>query len=214
MNLQNYRQRLERLRGERDMQCRQRDSAAKALTTAERVLTNTEDAQRILQLVAQQTQQELEYHVSELVTLALSAVFDDPYEFAIDFEIKRGKTECGLSFIRHEESMNPLDASGGGPVDVTGFALRVSLWALERPRIRPTIVLDEPFKHLSRNLQPRACEMLKQLSAKLGLQFIMITHSAALIEAADKVFEVDMVQRDGWWVSRVMEATNETHNNN
>ena len=32
--------------------------------------------------------------------------------------------------------------------------------------------------------------MLKEISEKLGLQIIMVTHSEELIEAADKVFTI------------------------
>jgi len=57
-------------------------------------------------------------------------------------------------------------------------------------RISNTIVLDEPFRFLSRELQGRAGEMLKLLSQKLGIQFIFVTHVQDLVEAADRVFEV------------------------
>ena len=48
-----------------------------------------EKSQAITQQVAQQTQQQLEYHVSEIVSLALSAVLPDPYKLAVEFSIRR-----------------------------------------------------------------------------------------------------------------------------
>ena len=43
---------------------------------------------------------------------------------------------------------------------------------------------------LSRELQPKAGEMIKMLSDKLKIQFIIITHNQDIIESADKVFEI------------------------
>jgi|TARA_Y100000310_G_C20627424_1_gene786734 DNA repair exonuclease SbcCD ATPase subunit len=51
-------------------------------------------------------------------------------------------------------------------------------------------LLDEPFKFLSKNLLPRASELLKELSEKLDLQFIMVTHLDELTDCADKTFDV------------------------
>ena len=46
------------------------------------------------------------------------------------------------------------------------------------------------MRFLSRDLHHKATEMLKEISEKLGLQIIMVTHSEELIEAADKVFTI------------------------
>ena len=36
----------------------------------------------------------------------------------------------------------------------------------------------------------KAAEMLKELSDRLGVQIVMVTHNPALLESADKVFKV------------------------
>lgn len=185
--------RLNRKAGERDavrkalLAC---GADAQALQTR---LISVEEAQQILQLVAQETQKNIVVHISDIVTTALDAVFEsDAYEFRIDFVQKRGRTEAELYFERDGNRCDPLTASGGGAVDVAAFALRVALWSLVNhgSRISNTIVLDEPFRFLSRELQGRAGEMLKMLSQKLGIQFIFVTHVQDLVEAADRVFEV------------------------
>lgn len=153
---------------------------------------NLEDilkAQKIVQQVAQETQDQLSFQISDLVSLALAAVFPDPYEFRVEFVQRRGKTEADLEFVRDGQPHSPLFSSGGGPVDVASFALRVSLWSLAKSS-RPVIVLDEPFKHLSRDLHGRAAEMLRTLAREVGLQVIMVSHSEELVEGADRVFYV------------------------
>lgn len=144
----------------------------------------------VLQKVGKETQEALEYRISELVNLALSAVFEEPYTLKPVFEVKRGKTECRLVFEKDGKEYNPIDASGGGVVDIAAFALRLTCLTLIKPRPRSLLVLDEPFRFLSADLQPKAADMLSELSNRLGIQVIMVTHNEELIHNADRVFNV------------------------
>jgi len=162
---------------------------------------NALKARKVIQKVAQDTQQELEYHVSNLVTMAEHAIFDDPYNFEIEFVQRRNKTECDLWFSRNDVRQDPMSSAGGGALDVASFALRCSFWALNRTR--PVIVLDEPFKFLSRDLQEKASQMIKSVSEKLHIQFIIVSHIDELIGSADKIFRV---QQGGDGVSEVIEV--------
>ena len=151
-----------------------------------------DEARVIIQTVAQDTQKELEYHVSELTTLAMAAVFPDPYNLSLTFDLKRGRTEAVLSFERGDGlKVHPMNASGGGPVDVGAFALRVTMWSLSQKTI-PVILLDEPFRFLSTDLQERAAEVLQDVSKKLGIQFILVTHEEELVTNADKCIHVSI----------------------
>ncbi|NIU00181.1 MAG: hypothetical protein GWN01_04340, partial [Nitrosopumilaceae archaeon] len=51
--------------------------------------------------------------------------------------------------------------------------------------------MDEPLKWLKGGDLPiKGSHMIKEISKKLGIQIIMISHSPELIEGADRVFEV------------------------
>jgi hypothetical protein len=189
----NLRTQLTRKQGQKD---RVASELAKAEDTAarfQREIQFTETARAIIQKVAKATQAELEYYISELVTLAFASVFPNPYEFSVQFVEKRGKTECEMKFIRDGHTVNPMYASGGGPLDVACSTLQFTIWSLNKTR--PIIGLDEPFRFLSRDLQPKAAAMIKEISRKLKLQILMVTHSPDLIESADRVFRVSL--KDG-----------------
>ena len=156
-------------------------------------LFSFEKARAIMQLVAKETQEQLEYKISELVSLGLSAIFDNPYELVLNYEIKRGKTEADLLFKRGENVVKPMLSSGGGAVDVAAMGLRIAIWSLKSPRTRNTIVMDEPFRFLSKQHQVKAGQLLSEISSKLGIQIIMVTHNQEFISAADKVFNVKKV---------------------
>jgi len=162
------------------------------LKEKKRSLIRHEQAREIVREVGLKTQQQLQFHIEDVVSMALDAVFPDPYKFTIDFVQRRNKTECDLYFVRDGNKVDPLTASGVGAVDVAAFALRIASWSMMQPRTRNTIILDEPFRFLSENYQEQASIMLKEISQKLGIQFILVTHEQTLTEAADKVFEVSI----------------------
>lgn len=150
-----------------------------------------EDAQTFLQKVAQETQEHLKFKIEDIVNLALETCFPGEYSFRLNFNISRGKTEAELVFLSQssDRPIDPMNASGGGVVDIACFALRIASYVLEQG-IDNVIVLDEPMKFVSKDLLNSAGEILKVLSTKLGLQIIMVTHENKFIDIADKVFEV------------------------
>lgn len=161
------------------------------LASLDKRMKTIEVAQAFIQKVAKETQEHLRFEVEDIVNLALETCFPGEYEFRLDFNIARGKTEARLVFLSQKtgREVDPMNASGGGVVDLTAFALRIACYALERG-IDNVIILDEPFRFISRDLQSRAGEILRMLSTKLGVQVIMVTHIAEMIDVADRVFEV------------------------
>jgi hypothetical protein len=216
--LSSMRKALDRRTGERDYIRGEFTQASKDAGTLQNLCLELEEAQRVIQTVAQMTQKELEFHISSLVSLALAAVFDDPYEFIVEFVQRRGRTECDLWFVRSSNTggagvsgksgatgdnkgntldtrtrIDPMTASGGGAVEVASFALRVALWSMATPRTRNTLLLDEPLKFLKGDILPeRGSRMIQLLSERLGLQIIMVSHIADQIEGANRRIEVKL----------------------
>jgi len=150
----------------------------KALKKARQHLANAEQARDLIQSVAQMVQQEAHQQIAAVVTRGLQTVFDEPYTFRIDFEKKRGRTEAKLIFERDGLELDPLSSSGGGVIDVAAFTLRVACLLLSRPAVRPVLLLDEPFKNVSKTngYLDRIPQLLEGLCEDLGIQIIMVTH--------------------------------------
>lgn len=191
-NILDLRNQLEQRKGRRDQVQESLEKAKQAVKEKKRDLRRHEQAREIIREVGLKTQQQLQIHISDITTLALEAVFPNPYALIAEFVERRNKTECDIYFARDGNQVDPLSAAGGGVVDIASFALRVASWSMQIPRSRNTLILDEPFRYLSTGLLPRAGEMLKQISEKLGLQIIMVTHSEELADAADQIFRVSM----------------------
>jgi len=165
---------------------------SEALVGLDKRKHNITKARWVVQEVAKETQQELEFRIAGLVTMAQAAIFEDPYNFVVRFVVRRNRTECDLLFERDGNEWYPLkeEASGGGPIDVACLALRCAFMSMEQPRSRPVLIMDQPGSNVSPDLQHKFSGMIKKISEKLGLQVIMISHAVDAVDYADKVFDV------------------------
>lgn len=150
----------------------------------------------LIQQAALDTQQQLRYHLEELVQHAIDAVFPGKYTFRVAFEIKNGRTGAQIYLDKDGTRMDPLDSNGGGVVDIISLALRIASWGISRTR--PVLLLDEPFKFLSARYRPLIGEMLAGVAHRLGLQIIMVTHDPDMVEVADRVFTIDQKERKSY----------------
>jgi len=171
--------RISSLRRKYDEACNVLDSETLGLKKARLRLSDLLEAQDIAQRAAEQVQKQAHSQICRIVSMCLEAVFDDPYEFRINFERKRGKTEANLVFVRDGEIFDdPLHESGGGQVDVASFALRISSLLLSRPVLRRFVVMDQPFPNVSeeKGYIDRIPEMILNLSKQFKIQFFIVTH--------------------------------------
>lgn len=192
MNVQTLRNKLEQAKGAKAQVETSLTNLQVQLKEKGRSLRQHEQAKEIIRTVGLQTQQSLQISISDITSLALEAVFPDPYELKVEFVQRRNKTECDLYFVRDGNKIDPLTASGVGAVDVAAFALRIASWSMSTPHSNNVIILDEPFRFLSENYQELAGNMLKEISQKLHIQFLIISHNSTLASCADKTFNVSI----------------------
>lgn len=151
-----------------------------ALAVIREDIAHTTEGLTIAQGVAEEIQTRAHRQIADIVSRSLEAVFDEPYEFKILFEQKRGRTEASLVFEREGLQVDPMSASGGGVVDVAAFALRLSCLLLSRPPLQRLLVLDEPFRFVSVEYRERVRSLLETLAVELDCQFIVVTHQSEL----------------------------------
>ena len=194
MKVQDLRRTLEQQKGKKEQIEMTISTLQGNLKSRKISLLHHQKAREVIRTVSIKTQQQLQYHISDITSMALESIFTNPYRLEVEFVERRNKTECDLYFVREGERVDPLSASGGGAVDVASFALRVASWSMMNPRGRNTIILDEPFRFLSADNQEKASVMLKELSHRMGIQFIIVTHEPILAAYADKIFEVKIAK--------------------
>ncbi len=177
--LEQYQKRLSALHAEYKHAAKQVREERNALAEARELVACTEEAQRIIQEVAQRVQQKAHDQIASVVSLCLEAVFDNPYRFVIRFVQKRGRTEAVLVFVdKDEHELDPMAGVGGGVKDVAAFALRLSNISLSQPQKRKLVIMDEPFQFLKPYAKygPRIRPLLEQLKTDLGVQMILVNN--------------------------------------
>lgn len=141
-------------------------------------LSGTEDVYELVKATAIHNQTQCQVRISSIVTRCLESVFpENRYTFSLVFEEKRNQTEarCILK-DKDGNEFDPMTENGGGLVDVVTFGLRVACLVLTRPRPAKILILDEPFRFLSREYRGPVARLMEQLSSELGIQVIMVTH--------------------------------------
>ena len=152
------------------------ESTERELNEAVAELEVCEQALQIVQGVAKEVQNRAGIKISEVVTRCLEAVFDESYVFKIQFEQKRNATEAKLLLFKDGQEIDPADSVGGGVLDVASLALRVAALIFAVPHPRRLLILDEPFRFVSKRYRQRVAELLQVLADEFDFQIIMVTH--------------------------------------
>jgi len=171
----------------------------------------------VIRTAAVKVQQTVHDQIASVVTRCLAAVFEaDAPEFRIVFEKKRGKTQARLVFVQDGKEIDPQDGDAGGLLDVAAFALRLAALRLAVPRPRQLLVLDEPFRMLSKDYSERAAALLLALSKELGIQIVMVTHNENFKVGTVYQFEQGGVEKSqgGEVVSRVLDGPRKNNTKN
>ena len=199
MDISTYEKAYNRSIGRKQVLTEQNTSLTSSIESSTKRLGYIEQAQALIQKVAQETQEQLTFQIEDVVNTALSTCFPDEYKFHMNIEIKRNNTEASLILTKNGVDINPMEAVGGGVLDVVSMGLRIASWSLSG--YNNILIIDEGFKFLSRDLQPKMADILQEISEKLEVQFIQVSHSPDIIEKSDRVFTIAL--SDG--VSRITE---------
>jgi DNA repair exonuclease SbcCD ATPase subunit len=114
--------------------------------------------------------------------------------------------EMGILDKLSGQTYDIITSFGGGICDIVSLALRVALLVKWQPSLSRILILDEACKHVAVKDQELLSTFVRKLSEALGVQFIWISHSDILQQAAHKIFEV--TKNDG--LSTAQEKSAET----
>lgn len=156
----------------------------------------------IIAEVSRLAQTKIKKDVEDITTKAIRGVFGREFDLVLKMEYKRSKFECQVLIEEDGELWVPKDDYGIGLSDMVGFVLRIVLIHLEQPRKIDTLILDEPFRFMG-SLSPLAGMLMKEISEKLGLQIIILTHDEALASIADVKYMVERNSASGSYVNLV-----------
>jgi hypothetical protein len=171
---------------------RQQGVAAAATSNAELY----ELANAVLTSVADEEQARVVLALEQLVTRGLQVVFDDSLSFHVVTSVRSSRAEVDFVVRTTLPDADPIDtpvidARGGGLAAVVGFMMRVVV-VLLTPGARRLFVLDESFGNVSAEYEGRLAEFIRQLCERAGVQVILVTHSDAYSDFADRHYRLEL----------------------
>lgn len=188
MNLVEMRNKINNLSQELEIKKREIKAKKDLQISLEVDIKNIGKARELILAAASITQENVKFNLSNIVNLSMKTVLKDPPKFVVDIVTRRNQTEIDLLIEEKGIRQSPLDSVGGGAIDIIAFALRISLWLLKQSS--NVFILDEPFRNVSHSYQEKMGQLLKILSEKMEIQFILISHQKKVDQFSDRVFQV------------------------
>lgn len=150
--------------------------------------------QKLTELKKKETTEKIE----KIISFGLQTIFEDSsYQFKILDSIKKKQVVYDFRVFsdafKTEYGVSILDSRGGGIVNIVSFLLRVVLLCMVDKSAERFIALDEPFNNLSENFHENLVSAVKQISEKLNVQILIVTHQKSLEAFGDKVYELKQV---------------------
>ncbi|BCC18323.1 chromosome partitioning protein ParA [Bacillus paranthracis] len=181
--------------GQRDLLVKQQKSAEARKEKAEEQLGEFDLVQILLQKTSDYARQQAKRRIEEIVTSALTVVFDKDYRFEIEIAVK-GNQPVAEYWLQSEDvrtQLKPPDYDrGGGVADVVSLALRLAVGEISG--VRGPLFLDEVGKMVSKEYAPNVAYFLKQYSHKFNRQIVLITHNQDLAEIGEVSLHVTQIK--------------------
>lgn len=162
----------------------------------------------LLTRIGEDQQAAAQRQIEDLVTRALQVVFDKTLSFHVIQSVRANQPQVDFvirSTLTASEDTPAaaaqgapviidtpvMEARGGGMAVVVAFLLRLVVLLLT-PGARRVLFLDESFSHVSAEYEPRLAEFLREVCDRAGVQIVMITHSTAYEDLADKHYRLEL----------------------
>lgn len=149
-------------------------------------------ASEVLKRIGDQKKKKTVEIFEKVTTAAIKEAFGFDYNFVIDINSENKRVSTKFKLVNQDgNELDIMDGVGGGLIDVISFVLRVLILASARPKRSQVMFLDESFRCVSAEYRPKVATLLKSLSKRIGIQFLLVTHQTELLEAADVAYQLE-----------------------
>ena len=126
---------------------------------------------------------------TSLVTEALTSIFEKDIRFNIKLYSYRNEPAIDVSVIENNLEVDPQKSCGGGLNDIISFVIKIIFIYLKKSsRI---IILDEPLKFLSRDYIEQSSNFIHDISKRMNIQIILVSHKPDLEINCDKLITIE-----------------------
>ena len=126
---------------------------------------------------------------TSLVTEALCSIFEKDIKFEIKLYSYRNEPAIDVTVTEGELEVDPQKSCGGGVNDIISLVLKIIFIYLKgSTRI---LILDESLKFLSRNYLEQASSFISDISKRMNLQVILVSHKPELEVNCDNIILIE-----------------------
>ena len=126
---------------------------------------------------------------TNLVTEALTSIFEKNIKFEIKLYSYRKEPAVDIMVIEDELEVDPQKSCGGGVNDIISLVLKVIFIYLKNSN--RILILDESLKFLSRNYLEQASNFIRDISERMNLQIILVSHKPELEVGCDNLITIE-----------------------
>jgi DNA repair exonuclease SbcCD ATPase subunit len=172
---------------ERDQLLKMKDEIFEKMSAID--IESLEKVSSILQKLSEKQRYQACKKLESLCTFALQYSLSTNYEMEIDLSKFRGKPSADVYIKKIDSGIrtSPIDGNGGGVIDIVSIALRFVTMQVHEPFIDGPVILDEPYKMVSKEFIPMISEFMKKLSSDFGRQIILSTHNEFLSQVDNQI---------------------------
>lgn len=162
------------------------------LTQAEERVAILKPAQEVLEHLEETWAGQYEAKLGALGSMGLNAVFpDNHYEVLLEHTTKRGTAHLDIILVKDDKRVRIKGGSGGSLVQLLAYLLRHLTTVSIHPPLRRILVLDEPFSQLAQAQRPAVSTLVRDITYKLGVQSILVSHEDELVDCADVAYAIN-----------------------
>ncbi len=191
MTIQEFREDLRKRKTENEILKKQVSEIEEEMSQNVRKYGCVKDALKIIEGIALERRNKLKDGICNVVTETIKTLYGDEYRFDMSYEEKNNRSSLEMSVIREYEGnevKRQMEGFGGGVADSVSVPLKMMV--LKGSETGDILILDEAFKHADSDVVERVGEFLKEISNRLGIQVILITHHESILQYAEKGFHL------------------------
>ena len=103
--------------------------------------------------------------------------------------IHRNEPAIDILVIENELEVDPQKSCGGGVNDIISLVLKIIFIYLKNSN--RILILDESLKFLSRNYLEQASSFIRDISERMNLQIILVSHKPELEVGCDNLITIE-----------------------
>lgn len=188
-NIENFPENLEKAREvliEREIilknSVRALDSKIKEFYECQEKLKTIQESKSFLEVLAAEKEKEFIPKIQGIVQYSLDSIYGSGmFDFRVKMSIKNGRKSMDMGIIKNGEFVDIIESNGGALVEIVAFILHICVILISG--VRRFIFSDEKFTFMDSSNSLRFCSFLSQLSEKLGMTIVIITHIQHIAES-------------------------------